>query len=757
MSDSKSSIQLTSYMLTENNWQLWRREVIIGMKRINAHKIMTGNEPAKDSKDSNDWDKRHDQAYHMLILSLSETFKTMTINCDDLPSTWKRLEQHFEVKSAADIMAAEAQLSRLTLSDNDDILSFLNTVRLIQNSIVSAGSDVPDKKLFQAIIMKLPARMANLRDTILYGPEERKTYAALEQTLTSYAKNNPVIAAPEQANTAINNKKQTCTHCKRRGHKVADCRAVNHTCTRCNTTGHFERRCKAERPKARNTHATHYAFEASQSTENSKNLWIVDTGATSSISPHVVPTSRTNCDTVTMADGTQIPATGYGQVDIGIKISNVLCVPSAHRNLLSIGKACDDGNIDRATFDEYGCQLYKNGTIVATGKRKSGLYQINMTPEVNSVTESTSIWHQRLAHLPNRSIQEILSRNLQTGIQISKREPQQNVKCQACETGKSTRLPFKVKDPQKRSNTPGAILHVDLCGPMQVDSIQGSRYAMPIVDECSRFVTIFFMSQKSQAADLILDCITLYQNLHHNNVKIIQADNGGEFTSAYLKSQLVRRGIKLQTTIPYSPEQNGVVERMNRTLVDRARVMLTHAGLPTRYWQFAMAAAAHITNRIPTEANNRNTPFKLWTGQDPNVSHLRVFGCRAYTHIPSQKRQKFDPKAKSCTTEAKTMCELFAVPPATFSRILSNSEEALSIALREIPDAGIRWPSFEQQEQWADATEAREPRVKGVFAFVDGKNLPVQQPSSSDLQNAFYNGESVFDLLFFFIAPRLVT
>ena len=79
-------------------------------------------------------------------------------------------------------------------------------------------------------------------------------------------------------------------------------------------------------------------------------------------------------------------------------------------------------------------------------------------------------------------------------------------------------------------------------------------------------------------------------------------------------------------------------------------------------------------------------------------------------------------------TEAKTICELFAVPPATFSRILSNSEEALSIALREIPDAGIRWPYFEQQEQWADATEAREPRVKGVFAFVDGKNLTVQQP-----------------------------
>ena len=171
---------------------------------------------------------------------------------------------------------------------------------------------------------------------------------------------------------------------------------------------------------------------------------------------------------------------------------------------------------------------------------------------------------------------------------------------------------------------------------MQTESIQGSRYCMPIIDEHSRFVTIYFMSSKDMAADLILECISMYENTTGNKPQTIQTDNGGEFTSNYLRNRLKEKGIRLQTTVPYSPEQNGVAERMNRTLVDRARTLLSHSGLPTRYWQFAMATATHITNRLPTKANHHQSPYQLWTGKIPDISHLRVFGCRAYAHIPDQ-------------------------------------------------------------------------------------------------------------------------
>ena len=498
--------------------------------------------------------------------------------------------------------------------------------------------------------MKLPPKMNALRDAILYGPDDRKTYAVLEQVLTSFAKNNPRTPAPELANTVTTDRKMKCKHCKLNGHNVADCRAKTHTCNKCGNTGHFEKRCKNKKAEDKtfnhDKHASHYAFATTTATPRTSNSWIIDTGATTSISPHINPIVKTS-DTVITANGSTMKSIGYGPAEVGIKLSNVLCVPSANRSLLSIGKACEDGDIDAAIFNEHGCQLFKDSKLVAKGQRRNGLYELERH-EVNVVAAPPTIWHHRLAHSPIKTVREILNQNRATGIQMQDTKIPDKTKCKACEIGKATRLPFQARDPERRSKVAGAILHVDLCGPMHIQSLQGSRYSMPITDEYSRFVTTYFMAKKDQAADLILECIATYENVNANRVTTIQADNGGEFTSKYLMGKLQEKGIKLQTTVPYTPEQNGIAERMNRTIVDRARTLLTHAGLPIQYWQFAMATATHITNRLPTNANDRRSPFELWTSRLPDIGHLRVFGCRAFAHIPDQKRHKLDPKATTC-------------------------------------------------------------------------------------------------------------
>jgi hypothetical protein len=743
MSDPKVSMQqLTSYTLNDSNWQLWRKDVVIGMKCIKAYNIMVGTEqpppqgntnttqlnpdsenaikvarmsvneaniglynaqknvsshPEDDGlkaqlevanneldralaqyatlanerkppvliaslpgdTDPTAWDRRHDQGYRLLQMSLSDPYKELTFDCMDLPSTWLTLKNHFESKAAADVMAAETQLENLKLNETGDVLEFLNNIRLIKSALTSAGAPVADRKLFLTVIRKLPKRMQSIQDTILYGPEDRKTYAILEQTLMSYAKNNPKTSAPEQANSAVA-KEKFCKHCKRKGHVKDECHARLHTCTKCGKTGHFEKRCKSkEQDKSTNSnsskdaaddkHASHYAFSAALTATHSPSSWVIDTGATTSISPHIVPANKTSGDSITIANGTTVPVIGYGEADVGFKISSVLCVPTAHRSLISIGKACEDGDIDEATFDEHGCKLYKNGELIASGNRRDGLYELNKH-QAYAVSHSTLIWHQRLAHSPIRTVSEMQSQVKATGIQTTptKVEPENAPKCEACEIGKSTRLPFEDRNPEHRSTKPGRVLHTDLCGPMQVQSMQGSKYCMPIVDDYSRFVTVYFMENKDQAADLLLECIRRYENTLTTRVNIIQTDNGGEFTSNYLRRKLKRKGIKLQTTVPYTPEQNGVAERMNRTLVDRARTLLTHAGLPVQYWQVAIATAAHITNRLPSSAASQRSPYELWTGHLPDVRHLRVFGCRAYAHVPDQKRRKFDPKATTC-------------------------------------------------------------------------------------------------------------
>jgi len=146
--------------------------------------------PSGTAESTEDWDQRHEKAFHMLIMSLSEEFKTHTIDCEDLPSIWTCLSLRFEEKAAADILAAQAELERLSLSDTDSIMDFLDRIRLIRRTLANSGSPIDDKTLFQKILRKLPAKMNALHDTILYGPPARATYDILEQTLISYHKNN---------------------------------------------------------------------------------------------------------------------------------------------------------------------------------------------------------------------------------------------------------------------------------------------------------------------------------------------------------------------------------------------------------------------------------------------------------------------------------------------------------------------------------------------------------------------------------------
>ena len=130
-------------------------------------------------------------------------------------------------------------------------------------------------------------------------------------------------------------------------------------------------------------------------------------------------------------------------------------------------------------------------------------------------------------------------------------------------------------------------------------------------------------------------------------IATLRSDNGGEYLSGEFKEYLEHKGVHHELTVPYSPEQNGVAERMNRTLLESARTMIAHAGLPDSYWAEAVATAAYVRNRSPTRALKvASTPYEAWYGRKPNIGHLRVFGCVAYAHIPDVARQKLDKKAE---------------------------------------------------------------------------------------------------------------
>ncbi|MCO5552668.1 hypothetical protein L7F22_006184 [Adiantum nelumboides] len=180
-----------------------------------------------------------------------------------------------------------------------------------------------------------------------------------------------------------------------------------------------------------------------------------------------------------------------------------------------------------------------------------------------------------------------------------------------------------------------------------LDLIHSDVCTMPVNSHgCARYTWVSFLKLKSEAFGSIRDWKAMVEKEKDLKVKSIRSDRGGEFLSENFARWCKSEGIRRQLTTPYTPSQNGVVERKNRTIMEMARAMLAHASLPRSYWAEACNTAVYIKNRSPTHALQDMTPFQAYYGRKPTVSHFRVFGCSAFVHIPKEKRQKLDFKSR---------------------------------------------------------------------------------------------------------------
>ena len=185
-----------------------------------------------------------------------------------------------------------------------------------------------------------------------------------------------------------------------------------------------------------------------------------------------------------------------------------------------------------------------------------------------------------------------------------------------------------------RSTRKLQLIHNDLVGPMQTEPIGGHKYFVTFIDDYSRWCTVYFLMKKSEGSENMKQSsqISVERILVHC-VQIME--------ESICQDILTSKGISHELTIPHTPQQNAVTERMNRTLQESARAMLAHAGMPNGYWAEAIATAAYLRNRATTSVlQESKTPYEMWCEKKPNISHLRVFGYVAYAYVPDCERQK---------------------------------------------------------------------------------------------------------------------
>lgn len=251
-----------------------------------------------------------------------------------------------------------------------------------------------------------------------------------------------------------------------------------------------------------------------------------------------------------------------------------------------------------------------------------------------------NVWHRRLGHLNRQGIL-LLKSKLATGLgncEVSKDT------CEVCVAGKHSKRPFKPSN--KRSANLLDLIHSDLCGPMSTQSIGGARYFLTFIDDHSRKQFVYFLKNKNEVNKYFAQFKAKVENQLGKKIKRLRTDNGREYVNRELQEVLEKNGIEHQTTVAYNPQQNGLAERANRTIVERARTMLIDAGLPKDFWAETTATAVYLINRSPCKALQEETPEEAWSGRKPDLRHLKVFGCKALAHVPKEKRDKWDAKSE---------------------------------------------------------------------------------------------------------------
>ncbi|GJW80466.1 retrovirus-related pol polyprotein from transposon TNT 1-94 [Tanacetum coccineum] len=186
---------------------------------------------------------------------------------------------------------------------------------------------------------------------------------------------------------------------------------------------------------------------------------------------------------------------------------------------------------------------------------------------------------------------------------------------------------------------------MDLCGPMRVASINGKNYILVIVDDYSRFTWVKFLASKDEAPDFIIKFLKMIQVRLNATVRNIRTDNGTEFVNQTLRDYYEQVGISHETSVVRTPQQNGVVERRNRTLVEAARTMLIFAQAPLFLWAEAIATACYTQNRSIIRRRHGKTPYELLHDRKPDLSYLHVFGALCYPNNDSENLGKFQAKA----------------------------------------------------------------------------------------------------------------
>ncbi|UYV61059.1 hypothetical protein LAZ67_1003272 [Cordylochernes scorpioides] len=652
-----------------DNFHLWKFQMKIILEAKDLLSITDGSEVKPEIEDIakfSNWKKKDAKSKMLITTALEFKYLQQIVNYQTSADMWKKLSTIYELKSETNKYLLQQRFFEYKMNPNDNIATHISKVETLAQQMKDLGEPISDVALITKIICSLPDKYKNFITAWDLVSSEEKTLENLtarllkEESLQDHWDSSG-NSKPDNALMTFSklNRNSTASNKQQQHQQSIKDKKKNTHCGYCKKKGHWWKECykrkeeqKGQQPSssARDDSCA-FSAETSAFLAETKDSWIADSEATDHMTFRrewfsTFEEIPEGVHPVCLGDGKKIYAKGKGNIDIlsyvdsqeiNATLLDVLYIPELETNLFPISTATKHGLTLICKGNQI--KLTKKSRVLVTGiKDNSNLYRIFIKAKQSSQTHvaqlSLDIWHQRMGHVNPIKLTQMFENNVfEENIKI--REKPDSLLCEACIYGKQNRKVFHAST-SPNSTYPGELIYSDVCGPMSKRSPGGSLHFVSFKDDFSRFRVAYFIRHKSDVFEKFKEFVKRVRTETGNKIKRFRTDNGTEFLNKNFSDYLKSLGIVHELTAPFTPEQNGISERDNRTIVESARCLLHGRKMPLELWAEAVNTAVYLLNRCTTKVLGNSTPYEIWNRirekEQTSTSCTRAISYACYVH-----------------------------------------------------------------------------------------------------------------------------